>query len=190
LAQALTIAWMVVELAVAVAAGIMARSIALTAFGFDSGIEILTAAVVLNRLFERTPGEERGELTPGEKRASRLVGLGLYALIGYIVLSAAAELALGIRPGPSGLGIGLAIAALVIMVVLWRWRLALAERLGSPALKGDAACSAVCVYMSGALLVGLGLNLAFGIWWADPIAGIALIWWIRSEAAEALAAGS
>jgi hypothetical protein len=73
---------MIIELAVAVAAGIMARSVALTAFGFDSGIEIFTAAVVLNRLLERTTGEERDVLTPGEKRASRLVGLGLYALIG------------------------------------------------------------------------------------------------------------
>ena len=74
------------------------------------------------------------------------------------------------------------------MAALWRWRLNLADRLGSPALKGDAACSAVCLYMAGTTLAGLILNQLFGWWWADPIAALALIWWIRGEANEALEA--
>ena len=32
------------------------------------------------------------------------------------------------------------------------------------------------------------LNQLFGLWWADPLAGLALIWWIRGEANEALEA--
>ena len=63
-----------------------------------------------------------------------------------------------IEPAASPLGIGLTIASLVIMAALWRWRLALADRLGSPALRGDAACSMVCLYMGGVALVGLLLN--------------------------------
>ena len=50
LAEALTVAWMVVELVVALTAGIAARSVALTAFGVDSGIEVFTALVVLRQL--------------------------------------------------------------------------------------------------------------------------------------------
>ena len=69
-------------------------------------------------------------------------------------------------------------------------RLRLADKLGSPALRGDAACSLVCLYMAGATLVGLALNELFGLWWADPLAGLALVWWIRGEAAEAVEAGS
>jgi len=76
------------------------------------------------------------------------------------------------------------------MAVLWRWRLHLAERLGSPALRGDAACSVVCLYLAGATLVGLVLNSLFGFWWADSLAGLALIWWIRGEAQEAVEAGA
>jgi hypothetical protein len=34
------------------------------------------------------------------------------------------------------------------------------------------------------------LNAALGWWWADPIAGLALIWWIRGEAKEALQAST
>jgi divalent metal cation (Fe/Co/Zn/Cd) transporter len=188
LAQALTVAWMLVEGSVAIGAGIMAHSIALTAFGIDSLIEIFSAAVVLRRLLQRTAEEERGSLTPGERTASRLVGWALYGLIAYIVLSAAAGLVLGLRPQPSSIGIGLSAVSILIMAGLWRWRLALAARLGSPALRGDAACSVVCLYLAAATLVGLGLNAVFGLWWADPLAGLALVWWIRGEAKEALEA--
>lgn len=188
LAQTLTIGWMAIELLVALAAGIAARSVALTAFGVDSGIEIFTAAVVLRRLRQRSASEERGELTAGERTAAKLVGYGLYGLIGYIAISSAAAFAFQLRPEASPVGIGLGLVSIVVMAVLWRWRLRLADVLGSPALRGDAACSVVCLYMSAAMLGGLLLNSAFGFWWADPLAGIALIWWIRSEANEALEA--
>jgi divalent metal cation (Fe/Co/Zn/Cd) transporter len=187
-AQGLTVAWMLVEGSVAIGAGILAHSIALTAFGIDSLIEIFSAAVVLRRLLQRTAEEERGSLTAGERTASRLVGWALYGLIAYIVLSAAAGLVLGLRPAPSPIGIGLSAVSIVIMAGLWRWRLALGDRLGSPALRGDAACSVVCLYLAAATLVGLGLNAVFGLWWADPLAGLVLIWWIRGEAKEALEA--
>ncbi|HLI56961.1 MAG TPA: cation transporter, partial [Actinomycetota bacterium] len=163
---------------------------ALTGFGVDSGIELFSSGVVLHRLLQRTQREERGSLTPGERRATGLVGLALYTLIAYIVVAAGATLILRIEPQKSPVGIGLAMASLAIMTVLWRWRLRLADRLGSPALHGDAACSLVCLYLAGATLAGLLLNQLFGIWWADPLAGLALIWWIRGEAREAREAGA
>jgi len=86
LAQWVTVAWMVVEGVVAMVAGIGAHSVALTAFGVDSGIELFSSAVVLRRLLRRTEREERGSLSGGERRASRLVGGALYALIAYIVI--------------------------------------------------------------------------------------------------------
>jgi divalent metal cation (Fe/Co/Zn/Cd) transporter len=181
---------MCIELGVALAAGMAARSVALTAFGIDSGIELFTAAVVLRRLLQRTASEERGDRTAGERRASRLVGYGLYALILYIVVSAGASLVLQIRPEASPAGLVLTVVALGVMTILWKWRLGLADRLGSPALRGDAACSLVCLYLAGTTLAGLLLNQLFGLWWADPIAGLALVWWIRGEAHEALEAGA
>jgi divalent metal cation (Fe/Co/Zn/Cd) transporter len=188
LAESLTVAWMVVELVVALAAGIAARSVALTTFGVDSGIELFTAAVVLRQLLLHSERATDEELDERERQASRLVGWGLYALIVYILLSSGASLLTQIRPEGSTAGLALAVAALIIMPVLWRWRLSLARRLDSPALRADAACSLVCLYMSATLLVGLLLNRLFGWWWADPVAGLAMIWWIRGEAREALEA--
>jgi len=187
-AQWTTVLLMVVEGAVAIGAGIAAHSVALTAFGVDSGIELFSSIVVLRRLLQRSESDERGSMTGGERSATKLVGFALYGLIAYIALSAGVALVFRLEPAPSPLGIGLTIASLVIMAVLWRWRLALAVRLGSPAIRGDAACSMVCLYMAGVALVGLLLNQLFGLWWADPLAALALIWWIRGEAREAVEA--
>lgn len=188
LAQLLVLVWMLLEAAVAIGSGIAARSIALTAFGADSLIELFTAGVVLRQLLRRSEQGSDAAVRDGERRASGLVGWALYAVIGYILLSSAASLLLGVRPEASPLGIGLMVAAILVMAALWRWRLNLADRLGSPALKGDAACSAVCLYLAGTTLVGLVLNQLLGWWWADPVAALALIWWIRGEANEALEA--
>ena len=127
-------------------------------------------------------------MTGGERGATKLVGFALYALIAYIVLSAGVSMVFRFEPAASPLGIGLTIASLLIMTALWRWRLVLADRLGSPALRGDAACSMVCLYMAGVALSGLLLNQLFGLWWADPLAGLGLIRWIRGEAREAVEA--
>jgi divalent metal cation (Fe/Co/Zn/Cd) transporter len=189
LAQILTVGWMVIEAMVAIVAGIAARSVALSAFGVDSGVELFSSAVVLHRLLQRSESEERGSLSGGERRASRLVGYALYGLIAYIVLSAVVSLVLRIEPQRSPVGIALTVVSLGIMAGLWRWRLALADRLGSPALRGDAACSMVCLYMAAVALAGLVMNQLFGLWWADPLAALALIWWIRREGNEAIDAG-
>jgi divalent metal cation (Fe/Co/Zn/Cd) transporter len=190
LAQSVTVGWMLIEGLIAVGAGVAAQSVALTAFGFDSFIELFSSAVVLRRVLQRSAHEERGSLTRGERTASRLVGSALYVLSAYIVVAAAAGLLLRLRPEASPVGLGLTIVSIPIMYLLLRWRLNLADRLGSPALRGDAACSVVCIYMAFATLAGLALNAAFGWWWADPIAGLALIWWIRGEANEALHSAS
>ena len=188
LAEALTVGWMVVELVVALWAGIAARSVALTTFGVDSGIELFTAAVVLRLFVLHTERASEEELDARERQASRIVGWGLYGLIAYIIATSAWSLATRSRPESSTAGLALAVAALLIMPLLWRWRRRLAEKLESPALRADAACSLVCIYMSATLLVGLLLNRLFGWWWADPLAALAMIWWINGEAREALEA--
>ena len=135
LAEALTLGWMAVELVVALWAGIAARSVALTTFGVDSGIELFTAAVVLRLFVLHTERATAEELDARERQASRLVGWGLYGLIVYIVATSVWGLASGSRPESSPVGIALAIAALVIMPAA----LALAARLGPAPREPGAA---------------------------------------------------
>ena len=56
----LTVAWNVVEAAVAITAGVAASSIALIGFGFDSTIEVMSALVVAWQFSENcTPATTR-----------------------------------------------------------------------------------------------------------------------------------
>jgi len=184
--EMVTIVYMVIEAAVALGAGILARSVLLTAFGIDSLIELVTGGVLLWRLLTEARGGALERVERAENRAAWVTGVGLVVLCGYVVLSAGASLALRARPDSSVPGLALAVVAVVLMPVLaWRKR-TIAAHIGSAALRGDAACSLTCAYMAGALLVGLGLNAAFGWWWADPLAALVMLYWLQGEAREAL----
>ena len=74
----------------------------------------------------------------------------------------------------------------LIMPLLWQGKLRIAKRIGSAALKADAACSVTCADMSLTLLVGLLLNRFFGWWWADPLAALFLVYFLVQEGREAL----
>ncbi len=181
-----TIAWMLVEAVVAIGAGVVARSVLLTAFGLDSIIELVTGGVLLWRLVTEARHASLGRVERAETSAAWVVGIGLALLCVYVVVVPALALLTHHRADSSPVGIGLAVAALTIMPVLaWRKRV-IAERLHSAALRGDAACSITCAYMAGTLLVGVALTTFFGWWWADSVAAFALLYWLVPETREAL----
>ncbi|MHB8646419.1 MAG: cation transporter [Thermomicrobiales bacterium] len=185
--EMLTLVYMVIEAAIAIGAGIIARSVLLTAFGFDSVIELITGGILLWRLATEARGGALARIERAENRAAWVVGVGLIVLCLYVLISAVAVLALRSEPDRSLPGLALSIVAILLMPILaWRKR-AIAAGIESSALRGDAACSITCAYMAGALLVGLGLNAAFGWWWADPIAALVLLYWLGGEAREAIA---
>jgi divalent metal cation (Fe/Co/Zn/Cd) transporter len=184
--ELVTVIWMLVEASVAIGAGIVARSVLLTAFGLDSVVELVTGAVLLWRLVAEARGDTLDRVARAEKRAAWVVGVALIVLCLYIVATSTLSLLTQTRAESSAVGIGLALVAVVGMPLLaWRKR-AIAAPLGSAALRGDAACSMTCAYMAGALLVGLLLNALLGWWWADSIAALALLYWLIPEAREAI----
>ena len=184
--EVVTVAWMAVEAAVAIGAGVLARSVLLTAFGLDSVIELVTGGVLLWRLATEMHGGSLARVERAEVRAAWVTGVGLALLCGYVVATYALSLLAGNRAERSLVGIALAVAAVLGMPLLARRKRAIATRIGSAALRGDAACSITCAYMAGTLLVGLALNAAFGWWWADSLAALALLYWLVPEAREAI----
>jgi divalent metal cation (Fe/Co/Zn/Cd) transporter len=185
LIEGVTIAWMVVEAVVALGVGVMARSGAALAFGLDSLIELGSAGVLVWRLRAEFGAIAPEDLEAKERRAGKLVGGALFALAGYVVVQSAATLLWRVEPAVSVVGMGLALVALVGMPVLARVKREVAAAIGSPALKGDAACSLTCAYMSATLLAGLGLNALFGWWWADPLAALGIVYFLVREGREA-----
>ena len=166
-----SMAWMTAEAAVAVTAGVLASSIALTGFGLDSVIEFFAAAVVVWQLRgaeEQEEGEER------ETRAVRLIGVTFFALALYLAVEGIRDLATHARPGQSAAGLAVAGAALLVMPALAVAKRRTGRALGNRTLIADSAETAFCAFTSAATLLGVGLNTWLGWWWADPAAALVI----------------
>ncbi len=183
--EVVTIAWMTIEASVAIIVGFATASVSLQGFGIDSIIELIAGAILLWRLLVEQCGGAVEAVERAERRASWITAVSLFALAVYIVGDSALALLTRNRPQASWWGIGLAVAAAIVMPLLWQGKLRVAKRIGSAALKADAACSVTCAYMSFTLLAGLLLNRLFGWWWADPLAALALVYFIVREGREA-----
>jgi divalent metal cation (Fe/Co/Zn/Cd) transporter len=162
----LTILWNSIEAAVALAAGIVARSVALVGFGLDSVVETASAVAVAWRL-TRTESAER--------IAVRLVALSFFGIGAFVTFNAVATLAgWAEAPEESTVGLVLVVLSLVVMPALAWAKRRLARRMGSVTLHADAAETQVCAYLSIAVLAGLAANALAGWWWMDPIAALAV----------------
>jgi divalent metal cation (Fe/Co/Zn/Cd) transporter len=166
--QVFTIIWMSVEAVVSLGAAWTSRSPALLAFGGDSAVELLSAAVV----FWRFRSNSSPSLT--EKRAARIAGGLLFALAAYVVLVSVLSF-LGYREAqPSIVGIVLLVLAAMVMPWLASQKRKLAILTSSASLKADAVESALCGYLAWIALGGLAANVIWGKSWADPLAALGL----------------
>jgi len=176
-----TLGWNLFEAAIAISAAALAGSAALLGFGVDSLIESLSAAALLWRLSHEG---EAGLLR--EKTAQRLVGMSLLLLAAFVAWEAGNQLWFGEEPQVSYVGLALATASVIVMPLLARAKRRVAAQMRSDALHADSKQTDICAYLSAILLVGLGLNAAFGWWWADSIAALAMLPIIVWEGVNAL----
>jgi divalent metal cation (Fe/Co/Zn/Cd) transporter len=177
-----TIIWNLLEGIVSVGAGVLAGSIALIGFGFDSFIESASGGALLWRLHLDHP--ERRE--QAEKFALKLVGVSFLLLAAYVIFDALKSLIKREPPEATYLGIGIAAVSLVVMPLLARAKRRVAKEIHSHAMEADARQTDICTYLSAILLGGLLLNALFGWWWADPLAALIMIPIIAKEGIQAL----
>jgi divalent metal cation (Fe/Co/Zn/Cd) transporter len=156
-----------VEFAIALGAGIAASSIALIGFGADSLVEALAGFVVLWLFTGGRVGSEQAE-----RRAQQLIAASFFILAAYVGVESVRTLAGGLHPEASWLGIGLAVFTTATMPLLARVKRRIGHQLGSSATVKEASQTQLCAYLSVALLIGLVLNAAAGLWWADPAAAL------------------
>jgi divalent metal cation (Fe/Co/Zn/Cd) transporter len=176
----LSLVWMTVEGAVAIAAGIVAGSIALIGFGLDSAIEGFASVIIIwrftgHRVFSRS----------AERRAQKLVAVQFFLLAPYVAFEAIKSLLGREHPDVSWVGIGLAVGSVVFMPMLGIAKQRLADQLGSAATAGEGRQNMLCAYLAGALLVGLLGNAVAGAWWLDPAVGMLIAAVAVKEGVEA-----
>lgn len=178
-----TIGYNSLEGVLSIGAGVLAGSVALIGFGFDSVIEVISGATLLWRL-NADVDEERREAV--EQRALRIVGASFLILAAYVTFDAGKSLFRREAPDESLIGIIIAAASLIIMPLLVRGKRRVAVSIGSRALDADATQTALCTYLSAILLAGLLLNALLGWWWADPVAALVMVPIIVREGFEGL----
>jgi divalent metal cation (Fe/Co/Zn/Cd) transporter len=178
-----TIGYNSLEGLIAVTAGLIAGSIALVGFGFDSLIEVTSGAVLLWRL-NADIDEERRERV--EAISLRIVGVCFVLLAIYVTYDSAKSLIKREAPHESIAGIVLAAVSLMVMPLLVRAKRKVARAINSRALMADSKQTELCTYLSAILLGGLLLNAFFGWWWADPVAALIMVPIIMNEGIEGL----
>ncbi|MCG8655297.1 cation transporter [Yimella sp. RIT 621] len=167
LLAAASVAYNLVEGAIAITAGDLAGSSALVGFGLDSLVEVSSGLVILWQFRHALP-ESR------ERAAQRLIALSFFALAAYLTIEAGHALLTDAQPEDSPVGIALAVASLAVMPLLSRWQRRTGRELGSAAVEGDGTQTLLCTYLSAVLLVGLVLNATLGWSWADPVAALVI----------------
>ena len=178
----LTVGYNVLEGIISIFAGALAGSIALIGFGLDSFIESISGGVMIWRFSQS--GKKAEEEERIEKKATRLVASTFFILGAYVLYESIKKLVVSDIPEPSLLGIIIAIVSLIFMPILFYMKYKTAQSLNSSSLIADAKETLACMFLSIALLLGLGLNYLAGIWQADPIVGLLIVVFLVKEGYE------
>lgn len=178
-----TVAYNLIEAALSLLFGSLAKSIALVGFGLDSIVESLSGMILIWRLHQHGKISEEEEERV-EKKAQKFVALTFFILGVYVLFQSAKKLILKEIPDPSLPGIIIALVSLIVMPVLSFQKLKTGRQIESEALVADSKETLACAFLSLALFLGLGSNYLFGYWQADAIAGLIIVFFLMREGVE------
>ncbi len=167
--------WTAAGAIAALAAGAVAGSIALIAFGLDSAIAGVSACMLVLRV-RRKRAEPDAVVSHGAAGKTRFVfGVSFFLLALYLLNESASRLFYGEKPETNSAGIVLAALSLVVMVVLTVMKLRLVAAPDVRPFRDFARETAARGFLSLVLLAGLGLHALYGWWWADPAAALLMV---------------
>ena len=180
-----TVAYNFFEGIISIFVGHLSGSVALLGFGFDSFVESVSGGIMIWRF------RAHGNLTLEEEenieaKSTKLVAYSFFILGAYILFESLKKLILREHPEPSLIGIIIAVVSIIVMPILFYLKYRIGKSIGSRSLVADSKQTLACMYLSFALLIGLGLNYLFGFWWSDPIVGLIIVAFLIREGYETL----
>ena len=180
-----SVGYNIIEGVVSLLTGLLTGSIALFGFGLDSFVESLSGGVMVWRFrkYGKISEEEENRV---ETKAVRMVAYSFFILSAYVLYESVKKLVTQEIPDPSLFGIIIAIVSIITMPALFYMKYRTGKAIKSKSLIADSKETLACVFLSLALLIGLGLNYLFGLWQADPIVGIVIAIYLSREGYEIL----
>jgi len=155
-------------------AAVQASSVALAGFGLDSAIEIGASTVVLWEL--------SGTGLDRQRKALRLIGWAFLTLALYLLAQSTLALVSGHRAQHSPVGIIWTAMTAAVMFALAAGKTRTGRGLGNPVLTTEGRVTLIDGILAVAVLVGIGLDSVAGWWWADPAAGLIIVYYALREA--------
>lgn len=183
-----TVGYNILEGIISIFAGLLAGSIALVGFGLDSFVESLSGSVMIWRFSKHGKISEEEE-EKVEKKAIRFIAYTFFILGAYVFYESAKKLYFHEIPERSLLGIIIALVSIIVMPVLFYNKYQTGKSINSKSLVADSKQTLACVFLSVALLIGLGLNYLYGLWQADPIVGLIIVLFLIKEGSATLKEG-
>jgi len=177
----ITLGWNVVGSVIVIFAALKAHSVALGGFGLDSVIEIFASVIVV---WELTGANEAWE-----RKALKLIGVAFFCLALYILVQSCYTLFTRSHPDTSVGGIAWLAATLVAMLLLAWGKKVTGEKIQNAVLLTESRVTLIDAMLAAAVLLGLILNAAFGWWWADPLAGLVIVYYGFKEGFAAIRGG-
>lgn len=162
----LTIAWNVLEGIVCIAIGLLSGSVALLAYGLESGIEVFASSMVVWDL--------KGKEKKREKIALKCIGFAYFIVSLYISIDALTSLFSQEHPTASLLGIIFIILTIIMMLTLGLIKKDIGTKMGSETVSADAKFTLIDGGLAFAVLLGLLLDGLFGWWWSDHVIALFL----------------
>ena len=178
-----TITYNVIEGVIAVTAGFIASFVSLIGFGFDSGIEVFAAVLVLSRLRAQFYSGEVNE--EKERKALKLIGITFFLLAAYVTFTSIRNLLAETVSEVSLIGIALTCLSVLIMPYLAHLKMSTGRKLESRLLMADAKETQLCAWLSVSTLAGLVAFYAFSWGWVDSLASLVIAIFAIIEGREA-----
>lgn len=167
-----SLVWTVAVGTGAIAIGLVGKSVVLVAFGLIGlldGVGSGSLIVHFRHSQRHQAGSERHE-----RPALLVITVGMMAIGGATMAFSVYRLATHAGGHVLPAGVTLAGVSVLALATLAYRKRDIAQRIPSHALRADAWVSAMGAGLALVALAGTGLDAAFGWWWSDPSAAIAV----------------
>lgn len=175
-----TIGWNGFAGASGLALALIASSPATAGFALNALLDSSASVVLIWRFRrERNDPESVEHL---ERRAQKFIVIAMVAVAALVAVGAMRALVIGSNANESVLALLVMALSLLFLPWLGRRKLGVAAALPSPALRGDGVLTLAGAALAGITLIALGVDVAFGWWWADPVAALVIAAALAAEA--------
>jgi divalent metal cation (Fe/Co/Zn/Cd) transporter len=175
-----TIGWNGFAGASGLALALIASSPATAGFALNALLDSSASVVLIWRFRrERNDPEAAKHL---ERRAQKFIVIAMVAVAALVAVGAMRALVIGSNANETVLALLVMALSLLFLPWLGRRKLGVAAALPSPALRGDGVLTLAGAALAGIALIALGVDVALGWWWADPVAALVIAAALAAEA--------